>query len=97
MANNVQLISRQESTIRNREKDTRLNHSKLELREEAHKEVHEETHLGRAKERQSHSFLVCYVHYPQKHRLPPLHSRCTHACCAHTPALSTSSGWMGLC
>lgn len=81
----VQLISRQESTIRNREKDTRLYHSKLELREEAHKEVHKETHLGRAKESQSHSFLVRYGHCPQKQTSPTaftVHARLlrTHTC-----------------
>lgn len=71
-----------ESKTSNRGKDTCLHHSELELREEAHKEVHKEAHLGRAKERQSHSFWWWYGHRPQEHRPPPLHSRAW----ARTPA-----------
>lgn len=86
----VQLISRQESTIRSCEKDTCLHHSELELREKAHKEVHKETHLGRAKALVTPLPGVVRA-LPSKARLPPLRSRCW----ARTPASPTSSGWVG--
>lgn len=94
----VKFLSRQESNqgqlksryTKNREKDTCLYYSKLELGEEAHKEIHKETHLLRA--RVLSVFPHCgYRQWPWKHWPPPLHP----GSWSHTPALPTSIGWVG--
>lgn len=95
----VKLISRQESNpgqltsgnTENREKDTCLYYSKLELGEEAHKEVHKETHLWRARAPSHSSSPLCYRQWPRKHWPPPLHP----GGWSHEPALPTSIGWVG--
>lgn len=84
------LISAQESRLQvltsgnteNREKDTGLHHSELELGEEARKEVHEETHLWKISQPPG---------VPSEHRLP------LPACSAwpHAPELPTDRVWMG--
>ena len=75
-------------------KDTRLHHTKLELREEPSKEVHEETHLGRGQEL-APEFPHCHRHSPGNTapHPPPLFSLVTrtHATnrpCANRPFLS---------